>query len=102
MNQRIEDEDIRIKPELDRHALQGSPFVESSELGGDFDGEREGVFVGSVKATMEHEGEEEKAVSGVGAGGVGADESVPGVEIWVGDLVEHEAGVVEACAGREG
>lgn len=40
--------------------------------------------------------EEYKALSGVRARCISSNESVPSVEIWLGNLVENLAGVVEA------
>lgn len=38
---------------------------------------------------------------GIRTGSISANESVPSVEIWVGNLVEHLLGIIEAGEGRE-
>lgn len=38
---------------------------------------------------------------GIRTGSISANECVPSVEIWVGNLVEHLLGIIEAGEGRE-
>ncbi|GER33481.1 galactokinase [Striga asiatica] len=46
--------------------------------------------------------EHKETVNGLGGGCVGSKENVPGVEIWLGNLVEHLAGVAKAGGLGEG
>lgn len=101
MDERIEDEDVGGECGFDDHSVHGSADDWGGEVPGGLDGERVSEFVGGVGGGVEELGEEEEGEAGVRGGGVGADEGVEGVGVWVGDLVEHLEGVGEVGGGGE-
>lgn len=102
MDERVEDEDVMgMGRGLEDHGVESSAEARDGEAGGSFDGEGEGEVVGEERRVKEHAGEEEEAEVGLGVG-VGADDGVPGVEVWLRYLVEQEEGVRKVAEGREG
>lgn len=102
VDERVEDEDVAgVGRGLEDHGVESGAEARGGEAGGGFDGEGEGEVVGEERGVEEQAGEEEEAEVGLGVS-VGADEGVPGVEVWLGDLVEQEEGVGEVAEGGEG
>lgn len=82
--------------------MDPSPELQILQLSQRLDHEGVSILVGLLGAVAEQAGEDGEAAEGARAGGVGADEGVPRVEIWLGNLVEHLVGVVDAGVFREG
>lgn len=101
MDKRIEDKDIRMERGFDGHGMKGAAHLQCREPRGGFDGERESELIGSEAATMQHLGKQKKSNQRVRAGSVSTDEGVPRVEIWLGNLIEHPAGIEEVRMKRE-
>lgn len=82
--------------------MKGSAQGRGGNFRSSFDEERESVLVGTELAVGNHVQEDQDASGRIRSRGVSADECVPGEGVWLGNLIEHLAGVIETREGGEG
>ncbi|KAG0475334.1 hypothetical protein HPP92_015020 [Vanilla planifolia] len=95
MNERVQYEDVGIKGTLDDLPMESEAFSQHLKLGSSFECEWVGEVVREVGAVGQQAGEELQAEVRPRISNVGANEDVPHVEAWLGNLVEHLESIVE-------
>lgn len=81
--------------------MKPSSELQNPELRSRLDHKRVSKFIGTFHTAIKHFQKYKDAFSRIGARRIRANEGVPRVEIWLGNLVEHLAGIVEAGEGGE-
>lgn len=82
--------------------MKTCPYLQRLELGSCLDHERVSEFIRQFTTPVKHLQEDNERQLGFGAGRITTNQGVPSIEIWLRNLVEYPAGVVDAGEGREG